>query len=330
MYSEEKDLASRRRDRTPHYFFMHALCRNKKLDVDYVPAEHKVDVSSLHKDHDVVLIAHFEPAVVVALSGIENSSIPVIAFAGDPHRIKKHDMLAYHKKHDMLAYHKKLKVDYCFDKYASSAFYKYYPKHYKYEAIPFGVEPSLYSNLRPYDDRLYDKIAISGIIEHDLDFVRKVYWRCIRRASPVLLPGYHYRLRTICNALPYTIHTQRIQPGQGTRDLPAVLSRYRAAIAATTTFPTIKYMETPAAGCLTFMEITEENDGQYLGYEDGKTAIFINEHNYECKFKEFLENPLDQEWERIAQAGQKYTLEHLTNDNATDKLFLLMRKVIGE
>ena len=80
VYSEKKNLASRRRDRPPHYFFMHALCRNKKLDVDYVPAEHKVDVSSLHKDHDVVLIAHFEPAVVAALSGIENSSIPVIAF----------------------------------------------------------------------------------------------------------------------------------------------------------------------------------------------------------------------------------------------------------
>ena len=69
--------------------------------------------------------------------------------------------------------------------------------------------------------------------------------------------------------------------------------QYCAAIAATTTNPNIKYWEIPAAGCLTFMEITEKNDGGVLGYEDGETAIFINEKNYKRKFDEYLSNPYD-------------------------------------
>ena len=32
------------------------------------------------------------------------------------------------------------------------------------------------------------------------------------------------------------------------------------------------------------MEITEKNNGEYLGYIDGESAIFINEKNYQNKF----------------------------------------------
>ena len=45
----------------------------------------------------------------------------------------------------------------------------------------------------------------------------------------------------------------------------------------------MKYKETPAAGCLTFMEITERNHGSFLGFEDGKSAVFIDESNYKRK-----------------------------------------------
>ncbi len=39
--------------------------------------------------------------------------------------------------------------------------------------------------------------------------------------------------------------------------------------------------------CLTFMEITEQNSGSYLGFIDGQTFIFINEQNYKKKFEEY-------------------------------------------
>ena len=306
----------------PYYlFFRRALQRNKKLDIDYI--EHMgrgIDPSSLHKDYDVVLIPSIDTATLLALSGIENSSIPVIVKSGDPHTTKMHNVLLRHKE---------LKIDYYFDLYAPSSFYKYYPKHFKYETVVFGLEPSLYSNLRPYDERVHDRIAISGVMDKP-DLKHKLYYRVFLRRIPEFSSWHHYKLRTKCNSLPYVIHTRDVWPDQGTEELPEVLSIFRAAIAAATTFPTMKYMETPASGCLTFMEITEQNDGLHLGYKDGKTAIFLNDDNYKTKLKDFIDNPHDPKWKRIAQAGQKYTLEHLSNDNATDSLVNLMRKAIGE
>lgn len=87
-------------------------------------------------------------------------------------------------------------------------------------------------------------------------------------------------------------------------------------------------MGDPTAGCLTFMEITKKNGGEYLGYVDGETAIFINESNYEEKFGEFLKNPGNPKWERIANAGRKYALENLNNDKAVDSLVDLMEEFI--
>ena len=53
-----------------------------------------IDVSSLHKNHDVVLIPdapYIDIATIFALRGIENTNIPVIAGAGDwsgPHKMR--------------------------------------------------------------------------------------------------------------------------------------------------------------------------------------------------------------------------------------------------
>ena len=105
---------------------------------------------------------------------------------------------------------------------------------------------------------------------------------------------------------------------------------FRAAISATTSFPTIKYKETPAAGCLTFMEITEKNHGAFLGYKDNKNAIFITESNYKEKFQEYLDAPDDPRWEKIAQAGKTHALENLSNDKGVLMLIDVMRKVLGE
>jgi hypothetical protein len=111
-------------------------------------------------------------------------------------------------------------------------------------------------------------------------------------------------------------------------DYPTYLSRYRAAIAASTWYPTQKYWEITAAGCLTFMEITQKNDGSYLGFKDGETAIFINEKNYKDKFEEFLNDPDNPKWEEIANAGRQHSMDNLTNDNATEKLVDVMKKLL--
>ena len=295
-----------------------ALNRHKKLNVDYLISERGIDVSKLSTNYDVVLLPRIdEQAVVDSLAGIEHSRIPVIAMAGDPHWALGYDRIGNYKK---------LKIDYSFNFFSLDSFYKYLPRRFKYETIVYGLEPSLYASLKPYDERRYDKIAISGVLG-DPGFIRRTYRRYVRRQPPELMSWYQYVLRTKCNSLSYVTHV-RTAPEQGTGHLPTTLSEYRAAIAATTMYATIKYIETTAAGCLTFMEITKQNDGQHLGYEDGKTAIFINKHNYKKKFKEFLDNPHDPAWKRIALAGQRYALEHLNNDKAADKLVQLMLRVM--
>ena len=61
---------------------------------------------------------------------------------------------------------------------------------------------------------------------------------------------------------------------------PRLLEQYAASIAATTYNANIKYWENAASGCLTFMEITEKNRGNFLGYRDVENCVIINEKNY--------------------------------------------------
>ena len=305
-----------------YYFFNRAIFRNRNLEVDYMDALGRIDASGLEKGYDVVLLPQIDIASSLALGGsIRNCRIPVIGRPHDPHTAMKRDMVELAES---------LKVDWFFDRYDPASFYEYYPKRFKFESVYMGLEPSLCKSKTPWTERVPDRIAISGVLDERFDFLRMLYYRVYLRRPKALLPGFHYKLRTKCNSLPYVVHARDIYPGHGTDELHVILSMFKAAIAATTSFPTVKYKETPAAGCLTFMEITERNHGAYLGYEDGKSAIFINETNYKKKFREYLDSQDDPRWERIAHEGRRHALENLSNDNGVDKLVSIMRRALGE
>jgi len=76
------------------------------------------------------------------------------------------------------------------------------------------------------------------------------------------------------------------------------------------------------------MEITKLNQGDYLGFQDGETAIFINEKNYKQKFNEYLNDPNNPKWELIANQGRKHALENLNNDKAVTSLVELMEEIL--
>ena len=76
------------------------------------------------------------------------------------------------------------------------------------------------------------------------------------------------------------------------------------------------------------MEITDLNNGKYLGFRDYETSIFIDEKNYKQKFNEYLENPNDERWEKIAQKGRDHTLKNFNNDEAVKKLILLIDELL--
>ena len=305
-------------DQTSYDFFFKALKRNIQLEISYYPCEKKFDVSKIKGKCDVILLPNNStdgsPDVLI---GIKNSNIPVISRTGDPHDAERYNQIEFCEKN---------KVDYLFSSLPDSLIYKYYPKNIKQKIIIFGLEPELYQNVPPFKTRIKDRILITGKMGRtDLKN---------RAANYILNPrrsGWHlYKLRTLCKDLDYVEYAginEKLSDNKN-QDYPAYTSKYCAIIAATTFYPTLKYWENAAAGCLTFMEITEKNNGYFLGYKDNETAIFINEKNYKEKFQQYLSDPDNPKWEQIANAGREYTMNNLTNDHAVSSLVELMKEII--
>ena len=305
-------------DQTSYDFFFKALKRNKQLEISYYPCEKKFDVSKIKGVCDIILIPNNRtdgcPDTII---GIKNSSIPIISKTGDPHDTKKYNQIEFCEKN---------KIDYLFSHHPDSLIYKYYPKNIKHKTIIYGLEPQLYQNVSPFKTRIKDRILITGKMGRT-DLRNRI-------ANYVLNPGrsgwYLYKLRTLCKELDYVEYNgikEKLSDNKN-QDYPTYTSKYRAIIAATTFYPTLKYWENSAAGCLTFMEITKKNNGYFLGYKDNETAIFIDEKNYNEKFQQYMSDLDNPKWEQIANAGREYTMNNLTNDQAVSSLVELMKEII--
>jgi hypothetical protein len=309
-------------DTTIYNFYWLALKRNPEIDISYFASENDFDTSQLKNKFDIILLDGNYHNSVPNLIGINQLKIPVICRSGDPH---------FAKKFGTFQYHEKFKIDYYWNFMDERYWHEFYPKDYKYETIFYGIELDLFNNLKPFQDRIKDRILNTGQIGN-----KKLKSRIANRIlNPRRSGWYFYKLRTLCNDLPYVLKQTLGKGGPALKhekftgnNYYQFLSQYTTAIAATTFYPTVKYWEIPAAGCLTFMEITNRNYGEYLGFKDKKTAIFINEENYKDKFQEYLENPDDSEWEKIAMQGRNYVLNEFCNDKSTDKLIKIMRKLI--
>jgi len=302
-------------DNTYYHFFMDALKRNERIETTYFPVEDYFDANKLKGNFDIILLfGSHDWEIAKELDGITDLNLPVIARVGDAHKAYK----------EARQYHEKYRIDYYFGFMHESYFHKYYPKDFKYKTIIFGLEPSLYQNVAPFNQRIKDRILNSGAVGNS-KLVSKILSQILDRESAA---HKHYKLRAMCNELSYVDYTPTLQSEYVNDKYPLLLSKYAAAIAATTTFPTIKYWEIPAAGCLTFMEITPMNRGEYLGFIDNKTAIFIDENNYKKRFVEYLSDTKNPKWEEITFAGRKHALDNLNNDKAVNHLVDLMDELV--
>ncbi|MCH7648814.1 MAG: hypothetical protein IIA83_09430 [Thaumarchaeota archaeon] len=300
---------------TYYHFFMNALNRHTDLDMAYFPAEEKFDASKLRDKFDIILLWENHPwGSPDELSGIQNLDIPVICRVNDAHDAKSKGKIDYHEKY---------KIDHYFGYFSERYFHKYYPKNFKYKVIFYGVEPKLYENLTPFSKRIKNKILCSGATaKKNLSFRLKD----ILRGNNSMWK--HYKLRTICIELPYVDYTTTLQHEFINDKYPLLLMKYSGSIAADTVCPVAKFWEIPAAGCLTFMEVTEQNQANILGFEDGKNAVFINEKNYEKKFLDYISDPNNPKWSEIAENGRNYTMSNLTNDVAADSLVELFKEFV--
>ncbi|MDE1769761.1 MAG: glycosyltransferase family 1 protein [Thaumarchaeota archaeon] len=300
-------------------FFMKALQRNPRIEMNYITTDRTFDSSKLKSNFDIVLFfengENPDGCVPSEIMGIKDLDIPVIAKIGDPWAAPNKNIQKIHEDY---------KIDAYFGYQHDSLFYKYYPKNYKYKIVLFGLEPSLFQNLTPYKNRIKNRILNSGAVAN-----KKIASRILSKITKGEAdPMKHYKLRTQCNELPYVDYTATLQHEFIGDKYPLLLQKYATSIASSSVNYTTKYMEIPAAGCLTFMEITEKNHGDYLRFEDGKTAIFINEKNYKDKFEEYLQDLDNPKWEKIANAGREYVMTHLNNDLATNSLVDLMEELL--
>ena len=300
---------------TYYHFFMNALNRHADLDMAYFPAEKKFDVSKLRDKFDIILLWENHPwGSPDELSGIQNLDIPVICRINDAQDAKIKGKIDYHEKY---------KIDHYFGYLPERFFHKYYPKNFKYKVIFYGVESKLYENLTPYSKRIKKKILCSGAAA-STKFSSRL--RDIIRGDRSLWK--HYKLRTKCIELSYVDYTSTLQHEFINDKYPLLLMKYCTSIAACSSFPVIKYWESTAAGCLTFMEVTEKNQANILGFNDGKNAIFINEKNYEKKLSDYISDPNNAKWSEIAENGRYYTMNNLTNDVASNSLVEIFREYI--
>ena len=89
----------------------------------------------------------------------EKIAIPVLARIGDPWSIKKNQIKENHDKYKITAY---------FGYVGKSLFEKYYGKKYQYKTILWGLENSLYENIKQEMEK-----SIALYKELDKSFVRK-------------------------------------------------------------------------------------------------------------------------------------------------------------
>tara|TARA_B100001245_G_scaffold165419_1_gene124940 strand:+ start:260 stop:1141 length:882 start_codon:yes stop_codon:yes gene_type:complete len=293
---------------------MRALRRNENIDVVNVPTGRQFDCLKLKNKFDVILLWQNSLfGMPEELLNIEKLSIPVIAKCSDP--IDTKESIKFHEKWNISCYFHFISKDF---------FYELYPKEFNYKTIIFGLEPSLYKNLKPFNERIKNRILLSGAIGNKkflsriINDIRNPKWNAYRC----------YFLRTQCTKLSYIDYTPTLNHKYVGDMYPKLLEKYATSVAADTFSPAVKYWEMTAAGCLTFMEITEKNKGKHIGFNDGLNAIFINENNYKEKFEDYLADIDNPKWQEIALAGRDYALKELNNDKAVESLVELMREMI--
>ena len=305
---------------TNHYnFFLNALQRNSRININHIISDQNFDVKNLDEKPDVIILYENantgDDCVPEKIYGLKSLDIPVIAKLGDPWQSKNFNFKKNHEDYNIIGY---------FGSYPNSIFYKNYPKNYNYRTIFYGLETSQYQNLTPFKHRIKDKILNSGAVASK-KFRNRLYCKLFRGGSDPML---HYKLRTKCNDLSYVQFRYTLSHDLIGDKYPIYLQKFASAIASTTDTYTMKYFEMPAANCLTFMEVTEKNSADMLGFIDGESAIFINEKNYKEKFNEYISDIDNPKWEKIANMGRIHALENFSNDKGVDSLIDFIEDLI--
>ena len=289
------------------------------IDYQLIATDDVFDFSKLKGKYDIILLWDNGPfGMPKNMQDIKEIEIPIIS------RVTDYGTKGQKSAKKLRELNEKCGIDYYFDFVPEDYFHEHYPDNFKYKTIIFGLETRLYNNLKPFNQRIKDKILLTGAIGNKKFFskiindVRWPKWNAYR----------FYNLRTKCSDLSYVDYTPTLQHNYVNDRYPQLLEQYASSIVAATYVPSIKYWENAAAGCLTFMEISKLNKGHFLGYRDNESCIFIDQKNYKEKFEEYLSDTKNPKWKEIAQAGNNFALKNFNNDVGVNSLVDLMTELI--
>ena len=274
-----------------------------KIDLDYVCDDAEIDLKPLNSKYDALIFYD-----TTGWGGpdkylnIDSLKIPRIYMVGDCHDA---GYIAPGQTKTRLEMCYDFNFDYYFYQFPERVFYRYYPKEFKYRWIPFGIEESLYKTVKPYEERILTEVLNLGACGNK-----------------------HYILRGACDNLPCVVHKKNVVCGQSGDNFVQLLEQYGGAIAAMTTTTCHKMLELPAAGCVSFMEVTEQNGAETFGFENGVNAVFIDEHNYSDVLNEYVCTSSHDKWRKIAENGRKYVLGNYTNDKTANMIIALLKEIL--
>ena len=304
-----------------YYFFKHVSLNSKKLEVQQLNILNRISISKLEEHYDSILILSMDIVTSFALKNVDYN-IMVITESCDLYCILVQNVTRLANN---------LKIEWLFDFYPYVPFHEFYLKHFQYGTTHVRLEPSLYTNEILCKERITDMMTIYDMADEKLNIVRMLCHNIYIRKLKILLPSFQYKLRMKCNNLLYVVHTYEVDPSQRGKQLSNVLFIFRTTIVATTAYPIIRYKETPATECLTFMESIKKNHTTlHLEFTDDKNDVFVDETNYLKKSQEYLDSKDNLRWKKMAHKGRKHILENLSNGNGIGKLVNVMCKALGE
>ena len=206
-------LSGNHYDNTYYHFFMKALKRNEQIKVTYFATKDIFDSLILKDKFDIILLwQNSSFGMPKKILNIKNLKIPVIASYGDPQDAKT-----------SIKYHTEWKINYYFHFFPSEVYAKVYPKNFKYKRINFGIEKSVYQNITLFKKRIKNKIINSGNCGSG-KIINKIY--LLLKDRSYRNPYISYKLRTMCNKLPYIDHTATLSHDYVNDKFTLLLQKY--------------------------------------------------------------------------------------------------------
>lgn len=291
-----------------HRFVMQDLPRNDRVEVSFFGYDNFLDCRFLKNFHVMLIVTYphgqLEGSNLLYLGDVK---IPKLTISPDCHLMSN----------TWTTKCRQCGIKTAIWEHASEWYDKNGPDDMEYHQIIFGLLDQEVYQLKNdnFNKRISDKILLTGDCGGDRP--KTIKWRA------------YYMLRRACRELPFVEYLGR---GERTTNdnYPKLLKSYRASIAASTKYTVSKYVEIPAARTLSFMEVSDINNYEKLGFVDRETAVFINEKNYREVFQEYFDTIDDPKWERIAEAGRVHVLENFRADVQVNKLVDIMFRKMAE